>query len=177
MQSFRGKIIALIFLAGYLPTIAEVTDPSSKPDIRTTASSFFHFSPSGEVTCDGDPAHPPSQVFYNDLSAADAQYYNSKLQFSSFVALAANGTYVPYTGGFRCVYVIGKEDKAIPEEWAVVWLEREGVHFEVERIDAGHIMMLRKPGEVCGLIRRVAREKGIERSGRTGMKISKGKMH
>lgn len=151
-----GKVLGLVFFAGYLQYMKDVEHPENKPDVRTVSPSFFRFSPDGKVTSDGDPNIPPSVSFYNDLSPQDSVYWTSQLTFSSFNSLNATPTYIPYSGDFDCKYVIGKLDNSVPEGFAQTFLQQPGAQFEVEYIDAGHLPMLSKPDEVVELIKKAA---------------------
>lgn len=157
----RGKILALIYLSGFLPYIRDVQHPELKPDIRLTSPSFMRYTSDNRIFSDGDPANPPQFVFYNDLSPREADFWTSKLTWSSFDSAAANSTYIPYTGDFRCVYVIGKRDNAVPPAFARTWIEQEGARFEVRELDAGHVPMLGQPENVVGIIRDVAEGKRL----------------
>jgi pimeloyl-ACP methyl ester carboxylesterase len=155
-----GKILGLVFFAGYLPYIKDVEHPENKPDVRTVSPSFFHFTLDGKVTSDGDASIPPSVSFYNDLSPQDAAYWTSQLTFSSFDSLNATATYIPYTGDFKCRYVVGTLDNSVSESFAQSFLLQPGVQFQVEHIDAGHVPMIGKPDEVVRLIQNAAYDQG-----------------
>ncbi|KAJ4348428.1 uncharacterized protein N0V89_009802 [Didymosphaeria variabile] len=149
----RGRIISLIYLAGYIPTIQEVEHPASKPDIHDVSPALFNYhDDTGKVTADGDPTLPPQKAFYNLLPPREADYWTGKLDFSSFDALNATATYIPYTGDFEVVYVVGSQDKSVTPEWAQAFIDQPGAKFTVEHLDADHISMLSKPKEVSGLI-------------------------
>lgn len=155
----RGQILGLIYLSGFLPYIQDVLHPELKPDIRSTAPAYMRFTDDGKIYPDGDPNNPPQLLFYNDLSEKEANFWTRKLHFSSVDSAAANSTYIPYTGDFRCLYVIGKKDNAVPEAFARTWIEQEGAKFEVDYLDAGHIPMLGQPEKVARIIRGVAEGK------------------
>ncbi|KAL1602736.1 hypothetical protein SLS60_006157 [Paraconiothyrium brasiliense] len=148
-----GRIISLIYLAGYIPTIQEVEHPESKPDIHSVSPAFFNYhDDTGKVTADGDPTLRPQKAFYNLLPAKEADYWTGKLDFSSFDALNATGTYIPYTGDFKVVYVVGSQDKSVTPKWAQAFIDQPGAKFAVEHLDADHVAMLSKPKEVSDLI-------------------------
>lgn len=153
-----GKVLGLVFFAGFLPWIQDVEHPELKPDVRTIAPKFFRFTDDGKVYPDGDPTMPPSVSFYNDLPADQAAYWTSKLEYSSFNSLAANATYIPYTGDFKCYYIIGDRDNSVPSALAHNWVDQPGAQFDVQTIDAGHVAMLGKPNEVTDIIRKAAGE-------------------
>ncbi|KAF2278500.1 alpha/beta-hydrolase [Westerdykella ornata] len=138
-NSGQGKVLGLVFFAGISP-------------------SFFRFTDDGKVYADGDSALPPSVTFYNDLTAAQQAYWTSQLQYSSFDSLNATATYIPYTGDFRCHYIIGQRDVSVPEALAYSYINQTGAQFEVQWIDAGHIPMIGKPNEVTNIIRKAAGE-------------------
>lgn len=57
-----GRVLGLVYLAGYLPTISDVEDPISKPDIRTTLPRYVRFN-ENKVYPDGDlQNNPPEKV-------------------------------------------------------------------------------------------------------------------
>ncbi|KAJ4384474.1 hypothetical protein N0V86_000073 [Didymella sp. IMI 355093] len=114
----EGRVLGLVMLSGYIPTIAEVNHDPPRPDIRGIGAPFFnyHLATNGTpttVTWDLDLAnYPPQIAFYNLLDTSDADYWASQLLPSSFKALNATGTYIPYDGTFRTLYVIGKHDNS-----------------------------------------------------------------
>lgn len=121
----KGRILGLIFLSGYIPYITEVTQPQTRPDIKTVSPSFFRFNETGRVFWDNDlENYPPSKTFYNLLSAKDAQFWSSRLDFSAFAALNATATYIPYTGDFKCVYAVGLQDNSIPPAFAYTFINQ-----------------------------------------------------
>ncbi|KAK7180645.1 hypothetical protein DPSP01_014042 [Paraphaeosphaeria sporulosa] len=149
----RGRIVSLIYLAGYIPTIQEVDHPETKQDIHFVSPALFKYHDNtGEVTSDGDKDLPPQKAFYNLLPTKEADYWTSKLSFSSFDALNATATYIPYAGDFNVVYVVGSQDKSVPPAWAQTFIDQPGARFTVEHLDADHVSMLSKPKEVTDLI-------------------------
>lgn len=73
--------------------------------------SIFRFDDAaGKVYGD---AIPPQELFYNLLYAKEATYWSERLSFSSFAALNATATYIPYSGDFQVVYVICRQDRAV----------------------------------------------------------------
>ncbi|KAL5395877.1 hypothetical protein PMIN06_004353 [Paraphaeosphaeria minitans] len=149
----RGRIISLIYLSGYIPTIQEVNHPETKLDIHSVSPALFKYNDdTGEVTSDGDKDLPPQKAFYNLLPPKEADYWTSKLSFSSFDALNATATYIPYAGDFEVVYVVGKQDNSVPPAWAQTFIDQPGAKFIVEHLDADHVPMLSKPEEVTDLI-------------------------
>ncbi|PSN62653.1 alpha/beta-hydrolase [Corynespora cassiicola Philippines] len=156
--AFRGgRILGLVFLSGYIPYITEVTDPASKPPIESVAPPFFRFEKDGRVYWDNDlAAYPPSKTFYNLLPEKEQKEWAGKLRFSTYAALAANATYIPYTGDFKTIYVIGRQDNSVPEAWAKTFIEQPGAKFEVRYLDADHVPMLSRPKEVVELLESVA---------------------
>ncbi|KAF2000435.1 alpha/beta-hydrolase [Amniculicola lignicola CBS 123094] len=154
----EGRILGLLFLAGYIPFISEIEHPELKVDIRTIAPSFFAFSSDGKVTPNGDPLMPLSKSFYNHLNASYAAYWTDRLDFSSFEALAANATHVPYMGDFNCAYVVCTKDNAIPKALSDAFLSQGGAKFKVVELESDHVPMLSHPEEVADLIREAAGE-------------------
>ena len=153
-------------LSGYIPTIAEVTRNPPCPDIRGIGAPFFnyHLSTNGTpttVTWDLDLVnYPPQLTFYNLLNASAADHWTSQLLSSSFKALNATGTYIPYDGSFRTLYVIGEHDNSVSLAFAQsYYLDQEGAKFEVETIAGDHVPMLSMPEVVVDVIRRFAGEK------------------
>ncbi|KAF2174877.1 alpha/beta-hydrolase, partial [Zopfia rhizophila CBS 207.26] len=155
-----GRVLGLVYLAGYIPLISEVEHPETKPDIRNVAPLWFRFDDKAEkVYWDSDMKNfPPEQTFYNDLPAEQARFWASKLQFSSYAALNASATYIPYTGSFDCTYVLGLRDQTLPPQWAQAFIDQPGAEFRVEELDASHSAMLSKPKEVANIIRKAAGE-------------------
>lgn len=166
-------------LSGYIPTIAEVTHNPPRPDIRQIGAPFFAYHPPDDnnhptlVTWDRDlAAYPPALTFYNLLNASAAEYWSSRLLPTSFKALNATGTYIPYDGRFRVLYVVGREDRCVTEEFARGrYLGQEGARFEVEILGGDHLMMLSRPEEVVEVVRRFAGERigEDEDEGRMGL--------
>lgn len=112
------------------------------------------------MTWDRDLAtYPPSLTFYNLLNASEAEYWSSQLLPTSFKALNATGTYIPYDGRFRVLYVVGREDRCVTEEFARgKYLGQEGARFEIEVMGGDHVMMLSRPEEVVRVVRKFAGE-------------------
>ncbi len=109
------------------------------------------------VTWDLDLAnYPPQLTFYNLLNTSTANYWTSQLLPSSFKALNATGTYIPYSGRFRTLYVVGEHDNSVSPAFAQTYLDQKGALFEVEYIDGDHVPMLSKPEAVVDIIRRFA---------------------
>jgi pimeloyl-ACP methyl ester carboxylesterase len=153
--SRRGRILGLMFISGYMPYITEVTQPESKPNIRVVSPSFFRFTDGGKVYWDNDLVNfPPEKTFYNALNPREQKIWVKRLKFSSFKALAANATYIPYTGDFKCTYVIGERDNSVPPAFAQTYIDQPGAKFNVERLDADHVPMLSKPDDVVNLIKK-----------------------
>lgn len=158
----RGRILGLVFISGYIPYITDVTHPETKPDIHTVSPSFFRFASDGKVYWDNDLANfPPEKTFYNALDPAEQKVWVKRLEFSSFEALAANSTYIPYTGDFKCTYVIGERDNSIPPAFAQTYINQPGAKFEVVRLDADHVPMLSRPEDVARLIKKAAGGKTV----------------
>jgi len=151
----RGHILGLMFISGYIPYIAEVTQPETKPNITVVSPSFFRFTNDGKVYWDNDLANfPPEKTFYNALNLREQKTWVRRLKFSSLNALAGNATYIPYTGDFKCTYVIGERDNSVPPAFAQTFINQPGAQFEVERLDADHVPMLSKPDDVANLIKK-----------------------
>lgn len=107
------------------------------------------------MTADADLVqYPPQQAFYNLLPPREADYWTTKLKFSSFDALNATATYIPYMGDFKVVYVIGSQDRAVSPELAQTWIDQPRAEFTVEHLDSDHIAMLSTPTEVVELIKK-----------------------
>lgn len=102
--------------------------------------------------------YPPSLTFYTLLPPSDAAFWTGQLLPASFAALNATGSYIPYTGKFRTLYVVGERDVSVSPEAAGRYVEQEGALFEVEAIDADHVPMLSRPEEVVRVVRRFAGE-------------------
>lgn len=105
-------------------------------------------------------SYPPQLTFYNLLNTSTADYWASQLLPSSFKALNATGTYIPYDGSFRTLYVVGEHDNSVTPAFAQsYYLGQEGAKFEVETIAGDHVPMLSMPEVVVDVIRRFAGEK------------------
>ncbi|KAF2868914.1 Alpha/Beta hydrolase protein [Massariosphaeria phaeospora] len=156
----RGRILALVFISGYLPTINEVLHPETKSDIKTVVPSNFRIADcSTKIYSNGDNANfPPSKAFYNLLPPFEAALWSKQLDYSSYAALNATATYIPYTGDFRCVYIVGKQDNSVPPEWAKTWYQQSGAKMEVLIEDFDHVPMLSRPVELTKILRRIAGE-------------------
>lgn len=158
----HGRVISLVYLAGFIPTIEEVEHPETKADIHGLSPIFNFHDETGEVTADADLVnHPPRKAFYNLLPTQEAEFWTSKLTFSSFTALNATASYIPYTGDFEVVYVVGRRDQAIPAALTQAWIDQPRAQFIVERLDADHVPMLSKPGDVARLIAKYSSFRGV----------------
>jgi pimeloyl-ACP methyl ester carboxylesterase len=156
----RGRILGLMFISGYIPYITEVTQPETKPNIMVVSPSFFRFTNDGKVYWDNDLVNfPPKKTFYNALNSREQEFWVRRLKFSSFKALAGNATYIPYTGDFKCTYVIGERDNSVPPAFAQTFIDQPGAQFEVERLDVDHVPMLSKPEDVASLIKKAVGDK------------------
>lgn len=162
-------------LSGYIPTIAEVNQSPPRPDIRIVGAPFFNYqgppnSAPETVTWDSDlAAYPPSLTFYNLLNASSAEYWTSQLLPSSFKALNATGTYIPYDGKFRTLYVVGEHDNSVSPAFAQNYIDQEGAKFEVEVIDGDHVPMLSRPKAVVDVIRRFVGETVVNEDGQESL--------
>ncbi|KAH8727234.1 Alpha/Beta hydrolase protein [Phaeosphaeriaceae sp. PMI808] len=153
----KGKVVGLIFLAGFLPFINEPS--GSRPDIRQISPSWFRFEGTQRVYWDNDLVNfPPSYTLFNLLGKAQADKWTSKLEPSSFAALNATAQYIPYDGKIRSLYVIGQQDNAVPLTLANSYIDQPGAKMERLSIDADHLPMLSRPDAVVELIRRFAGE-------------------
>jgi pimeloyl-ACP methyl ester carboxylesterase len=83
------------------------------------------------------------------------------LQPSSFAALNGTAKYIPYTGKFRCLYVVGERDNAVPPELARSWLEQEGAVWESVVVEGDHTPQLSRPEEFVRIVRGFAGEKVV----------------
>ncbi|KAF2259986.1 alpha/beta-hydrolase [Lojkania enalia] len=154
----RGRILGLVFLAGWIPPISEVTNPETKVDIRITAPPFFRFT-RDKAYWDRDlEKYPPEQMFYNDVAEREAHDLVKRLEFSSFSALAENATYIPYTGDFTVTYVVCERDKTLLPAWSNSFIYQPEAEFIVKRLDAGHSPMVSMPKEVTEILRRAVGE-------------------
>lgn len=62
-----------------------------------------------------------------------------------------DGDVFAYDGRFRVLYVVGRGDRCVTEEFARGrYLGQEGARFEVEVTGGDHVMVLSRPEEVCG---------------------------
>lgn len=144
-----------MYLAGYIPTIEEVEHPETKPDIHGLSPIFNIHDNNGTITADADMVnYPPQKAFYDLLPESEADYWTSQLDFESFEAANATATYIPYTGDFEVVYVVGSEDHAVTTEMSNMWIDQPQAQFIVEHLYADHISMLSKPDEVAELIKK-----------------------
>jgi pimeloyl-ACP methyl ester carboxylesterase len=160
----RGKILGLIFVRPRLNhTYPATTD--SKLSIRTkTSSQFSGFIPyiseaTRLVFWDNDlTTYPPQLTLFNLLPFSQATAHAAALQPSSFAALNGTAKYIPYTGKFRCLYVVGKRDNTVTPEMAHTYFEQEGVVWEVEMMEGDHTPQLSRPGEFVRIVRGFAGE-------------------
>jgi|TARA_R110002003_G_scaffold702_4_gene21106 pimeloyl-ACP methyl ester carboxylesterase len=121
---------------------------------------WFRFEGTSLVHWDNDlKKFPPSYTLFNLLAKGPAAAAVSQLAPSSFAALNATAQYIPYTGKFRCMYVIGQNDNAIPPALSSSYIEQPGAKFEVLKIDGDHEPQLSRPDTVAQVIRRFAGEK------------------
>jgi hypothetical protein len=129
-------------------------------DIRGISPSWFLFQGTKLVYWNGDlDKFPPAFTFYNMLPRDQAASWSKQLQPSSFAALNATASYIPYTGKFRCLYVIGKNDNSVPPAFAQTYIDQPGAKFESMTIDSDHISPLSHPDKVAQIIRNFAGEK------------------
>lgn len=115
--------------------------------------------------------YPPQLTFYNLLNASAADYWTSQLLPSSFKALNATGTYIPYDGTFRTLYVVGEHDNSVSPGFAQSYIEQEGAIFEVKTIGGDHVPMLSRSKEVVDVIRKFVGEK-LESEGKVKSRSS-----
>ncbi|KAF1920460.1 Alpha/Beta hydrolase protein [Ampelomyces quisqualis] len=157
-SSSNGKILGLIFFSGFIPYISELS--GAGPDIRHISPSWFRFESTKRVFWDNDiKNHPPQFTLYNLLPSSEARTYSGSLQPSSFAALNATATYIPYDGKFRTLYFIGKYDNTVPSALAESYLVQPGAKWENVTIDGDHSPMLSRPNEFVNIVRRFSREK------------------
>lgn len=102
--------------------------------------------------------YPPQFTFYNLLDSSTADYWTSQLLPSSFKALNATGTYIPYAGTFRTLYVVNSHDNSVTPAFAQSYIDQQGARWEIEVIDGDHVPMLSRPDAVLDVIRRFAGE-------------------
>ncbi|KAH7085410.1 Alpha/Beta hydrolase protein [Paraphoma chrysanthemicola] len=153
----QGRILGVIMLSGFIPYTNEVT--SGHPDIRVISPSWFRFEGTSLVYWDNElKKYPPSNTLFNLLGKGPAASAVAQLAPSSFAALNATAQYIPYTGKFRCLYVIGKYDNAVPPALSSSYIEQPGAKFEVLTIDGDHEPQLSRPDTVVKVIRRFAGE-------------------
>jgi pimeloyl-ACP methyl ester carboxylesterase len=99
---------------------------------------------------------PPRELFYNDLSEEEGEYWVSKLQPHSLDAFRTHAE-LTYTGWMDVpnVYVLTTNDKTHPievQEMIVKMATDAGAEVECRRISASHSPMLSKPKETAEII-------------------------
>ncbi|KAF2026826.1 alpha/beta-hydrolase [Setomelanomma holmii] len=165
----QGKILGLIMLSGFIPYITEVTTQDHL-DIRLISPSWFRFQGTSLVYWDNDlKNYPPSVTLFTLLEKDAAASTVSSLAPSSFVALNATAQYIPYTGTFRCLYVVGAHDNAVPAALSQSYIDQPGAKFEVLTIDGDHEPQLCRPDTVVQVIRRFIGEKIYKIDGQVWM--------
>lgn len=92
------------------------------------------------------------------LGMEEGKKWSGELQPSTFAALNATAQYIPYTGKFRCLYVIGRNDNSVTPALAQSYLSQPGAKFESTTIDSDHVSPLSHPQEVVRIIRHFAGE-------------------
>jgi pimeloyl-ACP methyl ester carboxylesterase len=130
----------------------------ARRDIREISPSWFRFEGTSRVFWDNDPKAPPSVTLFNLLPKQQSDIWASMLAPSSFAALNATATYIPYDGKFRSLYVIAAEDAVISPSFAQTYIDQLGAKFETVTIDSDHMPMLSKPEAFVEIVRSFAGE-------------------
>ncbi|KAK8430146.1 Alpha/beta hydrolase family-domain-containing protein [Phyllosticta citricarpa] len=98
------------------------------------------------------------EIFYNDLSRADADRWAAKIQHHSYRTFYSRVTY-PAFKDVPSTYLVCEADNAILLEAQESMLEKVGKgKFDVERCSAGHSPFLSMPELTSDVIRRAAGE-------------------
>lgn len=95
-------------------------------------------------------------TLFNALPTDQASKWEAKLAPSSFKALNATAKYIPYTGKFRSLYVVGERDFAVPPAFAQSYIDQPGAKFEKATINSDHMPMLSKPDDFVRIVREFA---------------------
>ena len=101
----------------------------------------------------------PEEVFYNDLSPAQAEEAVRELQLHSTSAMWSPATHTAWRH-IPSTYLLCEVDRAIPVGAQEAMTRQEGATFQaVERCQAGHAPMVSCPDFVAEVVRRAAGEK------------------
>ncbi|KAK8199727.1 Alpha/beta hydrolase fold-1 [Phyllosticta capitalensis] len=101
------------------------------------------------------------EIFYNDLSPAEADKWAAKIPHHCYRTFYSRVTH-PAFKDVPSTYLICEADNAIPMQAQESMLEKVGQgRFEIERCAAGHSPFLSMPGLTSDVIRRAAGEKDL----------------
>lgn len=105
------------------------------------------------MSIDGDP----NDIFYGDLSVAEASKWTAKLFKQAYKSFRDPATYTAWRF-IPSTYIVCGADKAISVPVQEALAAQDG-KFKIERLDgASHSPFLSRPGETAGIIRRAAGE-------------------
>ena len=113
-------------------------------------------------------AMTPRNIFYNDMSEAEADTYIAQLKPFAYGAMSTKNTFEPWKEdegeGIECGYVVCEKDQAIPvhaQRGMVEGVRAGGGRMRVWELDAGHSPFLSMPEKVAGIVRGFAGEEGL----------------
>lgn len=109
------------------------------------------------------PPEDAKRVFYHDLTSKEADFWASKLDFQSAGVYRSTTTYAAWRY-IPSTYVIGEKDKTSFTPELVDYMINTARSIQpsafdvVERVDAGHSIMISQPEWLAGVLRRAAGE-------------------
>ena len=105
-------------------------------------------------------AMTPRDIFYNDLSEAEAEQYIAHLKPFAYKAMSTKNTFQPWEE-IDCGYIVCEKDQAIPagaQRGMVQGVEAGGGKMKVWELDASHSPFLSMPEKVAEIVREAAGE-------------------
>lgn len=141
-----GKVVGIVQVCAFTPP-----SKTSLFDLVNPSVAFHHDHEGWQIIDTTDPVN----VFYNDLSPDQAQYWKSRLLKQSTSPLTDRE---PVYAGWADVpvwYLLCTRDQAIPiqaQEGMVAAARAAGASITTKTLDAGHSPFLSKPDETVGFI-------------------------
>jgi pimeloyl-ACP methyl ester carboxylesterase len=145
-----GRILGIVYLAAMIYPLGQPQPQpfpvDSFPPFSLAEPPHVRFAPHLDAATIKD-------LFYNDLDSSAAQAWYEKLAPQhSFGCATEPVRYVPWTGDFRCVYVVCTDDRTLPEAFQMGMIGAEGAKFEFVKCKSGHSAMLSRPEFVVQVI-------------------------
>ncbi|KAJ5165897.1 hypothetical protein N7492_006193 [Penicillium capsulatum] len=146
-----GKILGIVQVCAFMPP-SKTALYDVLHDAFDMTKSFHHAHDDGWEWID---AAEPEDLFYNDLSPEQAQYWKSRLLKQSTSAMKDRDPI--YAGWADCPvwYLLCTRDHAIPisaQEAMVAAAREAGASVTTKVVDAGHSPFLSKPDETVAFI-------------------------